>query len=181
MSNILSSNTITVEGLNYTINTTTETASVISAVNTEMISCVVPATITYEGATYLVTNIGPAAFQNYKNMSSIILPEGIISISDNAFNSVISLGEIVIPSTVTTLGNSVFRGSISLRAVTYLGNMPTLVGESIYSDTFGNLTSYYYSNTQGWGTQGSKWHFRDLVGIIPITQPTISPLIGELD
>ena len=61
---------------------------------------------TYEGVA--VTEIGNNAFKN-STITSVTIPDSIISIGNSAFNGCTGLTEIVIPNSVTSIGNSAFE------------------------------------------------------------------------
>lgn len=62
------------------------------------------------------------------SITSVKLPNTIISIGDNAFNSVKALTEILIPESVTTIGKSAFYNCISLKTITLPDNLITIGG-----------------------------------------------------
>ncbi len=73
-------------------------------------------------------NVGPRAFQNCKNLTSVILPENVEMISEYAFNSV-SKNVVFngLPRTITYIGSSAFWGpniigDLVFDTITYIGN-----------------------------------------------------------
>ncbi len=106
---------------------------------------VVPATITLEGKTYTVTEIGKEAFVTHyyisreypsyvkeKPLKSVTLPNTITSIGDKAFSMCSSLVTVNIPNSVTSIGESVFSGCASLTSMD-IPNSVTSIGESVFS------------------------------------------------
>lgn len=64
-----------------------------------------------------VTRIENAAFSGARNLSSITLPKGIISISSRSFADCSSLERIVIPDNVTSIGVSAFQNCSRLKVI----------------------------------------------------------------
>ena len=74
---------------------------------------VIPSTITYDGKNYNVTSIGERAFWSGKEnscLTSVTIPEGVISIGDNAFGNCTALTSITIPNSIKQIGVDVFDG-----------------------------------------------------------------------
>ncbi len=122
--------TFTYEGLTYKVNsgTTTLTLTGDGSVSGEV---VIPTTVSYNEVDYTVTAIGESAFWYNSRITSITIPESVVSIDEDAFygsdiNSVTILGEglksigesafdycseltsINIPNSVTSIGASAF-------------------------------------------------------------------------
>jgi hypothetical protein len=64
---------------------------------------VIPDKVTYSGIIYLVTSIGSNAFQGCSGLTSIFIPNSIISIEDNAFKDCNNLTNIIIEDGTETL------------------------------------------------------------------------------
>ncbi|MBR4644513.1 MAG: tyrosine-protein phosphatase [Bacteroidaceae bacterium] len=76
----------------------------------------IPAQVTHEGVTYNVTGIANYAFR-YADITSITLPEGLISIGDEAiYNTRIT--EITLPNTLTTTGTYAVGYNSKLKTIT---------------------------------------------------------------
>jgi hypothetical protein len=76
-----------------------------------------PSSVTYGGKTYTVTSIGDRAFQNNKNITSIVIPESITKIGSFVFAGCGNMVSAKIPNSVTTLGASVFSQCYKLEKV----------------------------------------------------------------
>lgn len=74
---------------------------------------VIPATTEIDGKTYQVTEIGNGAF-GYSNITSVIIPEGILTINVVAFEHCSKLTSITIPASVKYINENPFRSSSSL-------------------------------------------------------------------
>ena len=75
-----------------------------------------------------IINIGNSAFQDCKNLTSVILPN-VTTIGENAFNGCTSLTSVDFPN-VTTIGENAFNGCTSLTSV-ILPNVTT-IGENAF-------------------------------------------------
>jgi hypothetical protein len=135
----------------YTVNTDETTATITGYTGNPDV--VIPTDID----SYPVVAIGDNAFAN-STITSVTIPNSVITIGNGAFNyctlletitipdSVITIGNdafigcritsITIPNSVTTIGNSVFNGCTLLETI----NIPNLV-TSIGSGTFASCTS----------------------------------------
>ena len=70
---------------------------------------VVPQVVKYKGVKYRVVGIGDGSFFNRKQLTSVVLPEGITYIGDAAFENCVALREVQLPTTVTRIGKAAFR------------------------------------------------------------------------
>ena len=78
---------------------------------------VIPAQVIYEGVTYDVTGIADYAFR-YATITSITLPEGLLSIGKEAIYKT-DITEIVVPNSVVTLGESCISENANLQTLTF--------------------------------------------------------------
>jgi hypothetical protein len=65
-----------------------------------------------------VTDIGNGAFDGCTNLTSVMLPDSVISIGYSAFARCRNLTTITIPNSVTNIGHSTFSSCPSLTSVT---------------------------------------------------------------
>ena len=79
----------------------------------------IPESVTYDGCLYAVTSIGGWAFQYCSSLTSVTIPESVISIGLYAFDGCIGLKNITIPDGVTAIGNSAFY---NVGNIIYTGN-----------------------------------------------------------
>ena len=70
------------------------------------------------------------AFSGCKNLKSIVLPEGLLTLGDMAFMYDSSIEKINLPSTLTSLGGSCFTGT-SIRSLTIPGSVKVLGNDKI--------------------------------------------------
>lgn len=75
------------------------------------------------------------AFSGCKNLKSIVLPDGLLTLGDMAFMYDSSLEEINLPSTLTSLGGECFSGT-SIRSLTIPGSVKVIGNDkTIESDS----------------------------------------------
>lgn len=87
-----------------------------------------------------VTSFDTYAFAFNASLTSVIIPNTVISIADGAFCWCKSLSSVTIPNNVTKIGNSAFHGT-ALTNVT-IPNSVTSIGEEAfnYCDLLKNIT-----------------------------------------
>ena len=73
---------------------------------------VIPDSVTYNGKTYTVTNIGDCAFYSCYSLKSVTIPNSVTSIGYFAFYGCSRLTSITIPNSVTSIGERAFEGCI---------------------------------------------------------------------
>ncbi len=82
------------------------------------------------------TQIAPYAFNGCKNLTSITIPDSIISIGKSAFSDCDSLTSITLPDSIASIGEYAFNNCKSLTSVTIPNNV-TSIGKAV----FGNCDS----------------------------------------
>jgi len=92
-----------------------------------------------------VTTIGDAAFASCFNLTSVTIPNGVISLVGSAFRNCEHLKSLTIPDSVTSIGNSAFDGCTALTSVT-IPNSVTNIGNSAF-DGCTALTSVTIPNS----------------------------------
>lgn len=106
--------TVTIDGIKYYLEN--GVATIMTQEETLSGDIVIPSTVSYNGIEYKVTNITSSAFKSTK-INSIVLPDGITSLSNYCFYSCKSLSSITIPCSVTSLGNHCFAFCISMSSI----------------------------------------------------------------
>lgn len=134
--------TVRVGNLNYIIDTTDQTAVVGKNTDAEGV-VTIPATITYEGQTYSVTEIGKEAFaypiihpwQVTKNekLKGVILPEGLVIIGEKAFAFCKNLQTVKIPDSVIIIEKGAFLNA-GLQSIIW-GTQLRSIGASAFLGT----------------------------------------------
>lgn len=91
----------------------------------------VPTSVTYEGETFTVTEIGDLAISEVSGISEFTVPEGITRIGEGAFwNSTITA--ISIPASVTEIGESAFEECKQLASFTLPATVTTIGSDLLY-------------------------------------------------
>ncbi len=105
----------------------------------------VPKKIKCGGKTYMVTSIERRAFEKCTSMTSIKLPEGLISIEGSAFAGCTSLSSIPFPKSLTGIGYDAFGGCTSLTSITLPEGISGISnwGNSIVSITIPENATYF--------------------------------------
>ena len=102
-------------GLRYIIHTDENYAELISYdywLDNTQSEVVIPASITWEGKAYPVTELGNRCFSSCYYLTSVTIPSSVTSLGYGCFYSCDGLTSITIPSSVTSLGESCFYGCI---------------------------------------------------------------------
>ena len=101
----------------YDINKDKQTVTVVANTNAYSGDLVIPATVTNEGQTYQVTEIGASAFKNCTRLYSIQFPEGLKIIGNNAFAGCTGLESIKLPNSLEHINYAAFMGCRLLERV----------------------------------------------------------------
>ena len=96
----------------------------------------IPESVTFNGNTYSVTNIGKYAFRSCSSLTSVVIPNSVTSIGNSAFTYCSGLTSVEIPNSVTSIGSAAFLDCSDLTSVV-IGNSVTSIGEY----AFGNCSS----------------------------------------
>ena len=108
-----------INGIYYVLDSSSKTASVTYTGTTSDYnpsstaytgSITIPSTVTYNSITYSVTRIGEYAFQSCNELTSITIPETIISIGDGVFSGCTSLEAVNITDLAAWCGISFVTG-----------------------------------------------------------------------
>ena len=132
--------TFTVDDLNYSVNadgvSVTLTGHVDGYNATGALN--IPESVNYQGTDYAVTNIGNSAFLYYFYLTSLSLPNSLITIEDGAFAYCSGFtGDLIIPNSVVTIGPSAFFTCYSFDGDLVIGNSVTTIGEYAFDDCNG--------------------------------------------
>ena len=90
-----------------------------------------------------VTKIGESAFEECKDLKSVIIPNGVTSIGKYAFCECRNFKSITIPNSVTRIGEYAFRWCSSLTSIT-IPNSVTIIEKGAFTAVV-NLKGVYYT------------------------------------
>ena len=114
--------------------TSTPTSFTITAINDKNItSAVLP---DYEGVSI---TIGENAFDGCTALTTLSLPENVVSIGENAFRNCTGLTSVTIPNSVTSIGDGAFSGCTGLTSVVIPDSVTSIGARAFYNCT--GLTS----------------------------------------
>ena len=110
-----------IDGIYYTLDSNTKTALVTYKTYGEPSysgGVELKASITVEGEEYAVVGIDNLAFAGCTELTSVSIPDGIVTISANAFYGCVGLSTLTLPISVSTIGNQAFYGCDNLASIT---------------------------------------------------------------
>ena len=122
----------------------------------------------------LVVSIGPYAFCDCSELTSVTIPDSVTSIGDGAFWGCIGLTSVTIPDSVTSINEHAFSDCSGLTSVT-IPDSVTSINEYAFSDCSG-LTSVTIPDSV---TSISFCAFSGCSGLTSITIPNSVTNIGE--
>ena len=117
---IASAYDVEVDGIYYNLNSEKNEAEVTFSRSGYPSSVNIPEKFTYEGVEYSVTSIGAYAFyafDEYSNLTSVTIPNSVISIEPQAFGGCYNLTSVTIPNSVKSISWSAFAWCSGLNSV----------------------------------------------------------------
>ncbi len=105
----------------------------------------IPESVTYNEKNYPVTRIGYAAFNNCHGLTSVTIPNSVMSIGDEAFFYCSGLTSVEIPNSVTSIGSHAFDGCSSLTSVAIPNSVTSIGSYAFYGCS--SLTSMAIPNS----------------------------------
>ena len=133
--------------------TSTPTSFTITAINDKNITSVVLPD--YEGVSIA---IGENAYDGCTALTTLSLPENVVSIGGNAFRNCTGLTSVTIPDSVNSIGAGAFSGCSSLESIT----IPFVGAEAgkTSSDTYQYPFGYIFGTTSyTGGTKVTQWYY----------------------
>ena len=133
--------TFTAGDLNYQVNpdgvSVTVTGHALSYENATG-PLVIPESVNDAGVDYAVTAIGNAAFLYYFYLTSLSLPNSLVTIENSAFAYCSGFtGDLIIPNSVTTIEESAFFTCYSFDGDFVIGNSVTTIGDYAFNSCDG--------------------------------------------
>ena len=93
---------------------------------------VIPDSVTYNGSTYTVTDIGKNAFVGASQITNLTIGNSVITIGDSAFRNCQGLsGELRLPRSLISIGNAAFCNCSNLSNI-IIGDSTTTIGNSAF-------------------------------------------------
>ena len=89
-------------------------------------------TVTNEGTTYRVTEIGKGAFENCDKITRITINENVVTIGENAFAGCSGMASVTFPNTLNTIGSCSFLNCSSLTQVVIPNSVTYVAGMAFY-------------------------------------------------
>ena len=164
-----------VDNICYAVNTDDSTAMVVASdAYKDMAEITIPATITEDGVTYHVTELGRGCFKGCASLSSITIPNSVTRLEWSCFDGCTGLTSITIPNSVTELGGSCFAGCTGLTNVT-IPNSVTSLGRSCFRGCT-SLTSITLPNSV---TELGEYCFKGCTSLTNITIPNYVSWLGD--
>lgn len=97
---------------------------------------VVPSSVSYLGKEYTVTGVGLGCFVNCAELTSVVIPETVVSVADEAFSRCPELAKVTLPDGISEMGRLVFSNATSLTELEWPASQ-----KSIPDQTFENTGS----------------------------------------
>jgi len=93
-----------------------------------------------------ITSVSPFAFSNYSRLSSIVIPESVTSIGESAFSNCERLTSVNIPRRVTSIADDTFWGCERLMSIS-IPESVTEIGSNAFSFCFNLVEVTNYAAT----------------------------------
>jgi hypothetical protein len=87
-----------------------------------------------------VTSIGDGAFENCTSITSVAIPNGVISIWHGAFYGCTNLGSVTIPNSVTTIRSLAFGNCTKLTSITIPASVKSIEGNAFKGSPITSVT-----------------------------------------
>ncbi|MCD8290439.1 MAG: leucine-rich repeat domain-containing protein, partial [Prevotella sp.] len=130
----MSSSTITVDSCRYYIDAENMEAALYTY-GKKGKTAIVPETITYDGNEYTVIQIGYGGRAFPDSITSIQLPESLVTIRSSACNGCKSLLDITLPASLEAIGDFAFKDCTSLTSITIPDKVTVIDNYAFYGCT----------------------------------------------
>ena len=160
-----------INGINYDLDSSTKTATVIQGSYSDNIN--IYSQVTYSGVTYTVTSIGKDAFSN-SDITSVTIPSTVTFINKRAFGGCTKLTSVSIPNSVTEIAAAAFYGSTALKNIVLPSGL-----KKIDENLFWGCTSLTSVTIPAGVTSIGEEAFRECLALPSIIIPSSVTEIGE--
>ena len=127
-----SAEAVEIDGIYYYLNTGTREAEVGYDPDGYKGAVAIPDNVTHEGVEYCVKSIHECAFDECKELTSVIIGKNVMYIGEAAFYGCKNLTSLIIPNSVTTIDFRAFSGCSSLTSLT-IPNSVTSIDYSAFN------------------------------------------------
>jgi len=134
---------------------------------------IIPESVEYDGKTYSVTKIGRHAFSDCSGLTSVTLPNSLLSIGDYAFYGCSGLTSMTIPNKVAFIEDCAFQGCRGLTSVT-IPSKVTSIGHYAFQGCSGLTSVTIPSKVKSIGS----FAFESCSGLTSVTIPSKVKSIG---
>ena len=128
---------VVADGITYRID---ENGAMVAAAEVTLTEANIPSAVEFEGNQYPVIKINDKVFSGNTNLTSVTLPESLITLGGEAFSGCQSLKIVKIPSGVTAIPGYCFDGCSSLESVTIPEGVMTIGDGAFYACSINTLT-----------------------------------------
>lgn len=113
-----------IDGIYYDVTSFTELTVTASSLSESVEGSVtIPSTVAFSGKELKVTAIGEDFAEGNKEITSVIISEGISNIGARAFCGCSNLAEVIIPESVLLISNSAFQDCTNLKSISCVGTV----------------------------------------------------------
>lgn len=131
----------TIDGIRYALK---DGVATVTGQLQNITSAPISETVTYKGNTYAVTSIGVGAFAGCNLLTSVQIPNSVLTIDDNAFYNCTSLISVLLGNNVNEIGDFAFAYCSALTSVEIPESVTSIGANAFFTCT--SLTSIVIPN-----------------------------------
>ena len=95
----------------------------------------IPAAFTSGGKWYRIVKIGEKAFYNNMDITSVVIPNTVTSITDSAFYGCVKMNSVTLPDGLTEIGSSAFHFCSSITSIALPSSLVTIGNSAFFNCT----------------------------------------------